>query len=908
MKKFFTLTVMAVVLSVLGANGQTLRKTWDFREGFSQKTVNALKADQEEFGDSKYWRNYEGDATKADDQHFWCASAEAKNENGYACTHNGGNEKVISELDGLKLGFTAAKKFVITYNGAQSPNEYEAEGTPAVGEMIPHGKSYLWLNGKSESITFQAQVNQKIRIGVESHAVNRTKVGEARGISLSASGGTLTPNFEGNPVPTYYTEYSWELSGEDGAIADLTIKSTNGCHIYFIIVGDGDDPDANKSKVAYLTAGDATGEEAYQLLAANSELLVTPIDLSQATLTTEQLAAYDANIVSPALPVDNASVSVLKEAIAFYPILNLNANLYAAWGYGEAVNADMPIAQIKNLKNVLVDEFVEGVDYIFQDELNIVQLSNGDSFTGVKFTGEYFANDDIVVTDGSDEIVAVHAHNLFQNAYVYMPFDKPTDAAMKLMQNAISALKASKSEITKAAAPKITFEYKNLFTNVVMSMASSSYKMGKIYYTTDGTEPTEASTLYTDVLTVTEPTTFKAVAIADGYLLSEVAEAKAEIYSQPATPQFDIDYQDGKTVVSINTENADVDLWYNFSEATDTVNSMKYTEPLVITAPTTLTAFAVAGGMVYSEPATQRVTVKNPVVRIDQIGLFDANATDWQNGGGSTVYYFSWGKNARSMYDKTQEGETTVDPETGDEVTVYPEYDYEYYVPAAQEEGAEPAWEVKSKGQVMIWQSLTAGSDPGNAGGYNPETAGDMLSYAKITSNDIQFGGKASGEPYTGAIQSRVKFAGPFDVATIVGTAAGGSNVGKMLIEVSTDSLNWTAVGDTMKTSTVKRLWKTYVRSYEGTDEVYVRIVQAGGGSSVQIYNMYLLNAGEESTAKQAEYQQEYEEQMSGIETKRVKVAASGIFNLNGMQQNAFGRGLNIVRYSDGQVRKVMVK
>jgi hypothetical protein len=293
------------------------------------------------------------------------------------------------------------------------------------------------------------------------------------------------------------------------------------------------------------------------------------------------------------------------------------------------------------------------------------------------------------------------------------------------------------------------------------------------------------------------------------------------------------------------------------------------------------------------------------VVRQDQIGLFDANAAEYQKGGsGSTIYYFSWGKNARSIYDTASDPiDVEVDPETGDEVPVYAEMPYEFYVPSE-----EAMWEVKSKGQVMIWQSLTAGSDPGNAGGYNPETAGDMLSYAKITSNDIQFGGKASGEPYTGAIQSRVKFAGPFDVATIVGTAAGGSNVGKMLIEVSTDSLNWTAVGDTMKTSTVKRLWKTYVRSYEGTDEVYVRIVQAGGGSSVQIYNMYLLNAGEESTAKQAEYQQEYEEQMSGIETKRVKVAASGIFNLNGMQQNAFGRGLNIVRYSDGQVRKVMVK
>ena len=152
MKKFFTLTLLAVLVS-LGANAQGLRKTWDFRNGFSQKTVNALKADQEEFGDSKYWRNYESDASKADEQHFWNASKEVKNADGYACTHNGGVEKVIEELEGLKINPSNAKKFVITYAGAQAANEFESEGGPALGEMIPHGQSYLWLNGKKETIS-----------------------------------------------------------------------------------------------------------------------------------------------------------------------------------------------------------------------------------------------------------------------------------------------------------------------------------------------------------------------------------------------------------------------------------------------------------------------------------------------------------------------------------------------------------------------------------------------------------------------------------------------------------------------------------------------------------------------------------------------------------------------------------
>ena len=899
MKRFFTLTIMALLLGITAGSAQTLRKTWDFRNGFSQKTVNALAADQEEFGNDKYWRNYEGDATKADDQHFWCASKDAKNATGFACTHNGGQEKVIPELEGLTLGFTAAKKFVITYNGATAPNEFESEGGPALGEPIPHGNSYIWLNGKNETIKFSAAVNQTIKIGVESHAVNRSKLGEARGISLTTSAGSLTLT-KGNAVPTYYTECEWELTGDEGTIAELTIKSTNGCHIYYIIVGEGDDPNANKTKVAYITDGDATEETAYQALSTMENTVVTAIDA--ATLTIDKLQEYHTTVVSPKLSADNAAVSVLKEAIAFVPMLNLNASLYEAWGLGQLPETDLPIAIIANEASPLLT----GIEFLNEDEMgNYIQPTETSEVQGINL-GEYFADDNIVLKGYTTEAVLSHVHNLYHNAYIYLIWaDDANDALKQVLFNAIDVLKDSKSEVTQAPAPKITLNYKNLNTIISLSMASSSLPQPQIFYTLDGTEPTVHSTLYTEPITVTEETVVKAVALADGYLLSAVAEAKTEIFSQPATPVIATTYNDGQTIVTLSCETEGVDIWYNYnSVVNDTTKSMKYTEPLTFALPTDFTAFAVAGQQVYSEPAQQRIVVKNVVVRQDQIGLFDANSADWQNGGGSTVYYFSWGKNAASIYDTTQEGTTTTDPETGDEITVYPERDYSFYVPSDEAD-----WEVKSKGQVMIWQSLSTGSDPGNDGGYNPETAGDIISYAKIINNDIQFGGKTSGEPCTGAIQSRKTWAGPFDVVTHVGTAAGGDNVGRMQVQISKDSITWENLGDEMVTSTVKRLWKSYTRSYEGTDEVYVRIVQNGGGSSVQIYDIYILNQGENSLAIKAQYDAEYEEFTQGITTVATTTSMpAGIYTLSGVRTDRMQQGLNIVVRADGTVQKILVK
>ena len=887
MKRVFTLLAL-VSLVVSGVSAQNLRKTWDFREGFSQKTVNALKADQEEFGDTKYWRNYESDATKADEQHFWNASGDFKNDKGYACTHSGGKETVIPELEGLSLGAKAAKKFVITYNGATKDGY---EGSP--NGKHPYGPSYIWLNGKSETFSFQAKCGQKIRIGVESHSNSQD-----RGISLSTDNGSLEL-VEGNPVPTFYTDCAWELNGDEESVATLTVKTTNGCHIYYIIVGEGDAP-AEKDKVAYLYSGDLAADNAFAALKANEEIDVVPFDVTgdvSSVNTVEGLRAFTATVISSSVPADNAIVPVLKDIIPFVPVLNLNPALYGVWGFGEAVPTNDIFGNILDKKNSLF----ENAEVVEEEDVAGIVFTNGVGITGLKLAGR-FANDAIIATTMSDpEIVAIHAHNIYHNGYIYLPYtvEAAADAypsSLVLLNNAINMLKDSKSDITAVGAPRITVEYKDKNTNVTIEALPSSLPDAQIFYTIDGTDPTLESTKYEGVLNFTEPVTVKAVAIAEGYTLSEVATKEVEIKEQPKTPAISFEAQEGMSVVTITGETEGADLWYNFSEVVDTTKSMKYTEPFILKENKTVTAFAVAGGAVFSEPVSQRVVIKNAVVRIDQVAHFDANKEAWNAKGeeaqsSSTTYYFSWGKSAASIYDET--AEPTIDE---NDSIIYPERDYEFQLPIAE---SGQGWQIRSKGQVMIYQVLSVGKDPGNAEGYNPATSADVSDL--ITANDIQFGGKTSGQPCTGAIESTITFQAPFDILTFIGTASG--NEAKLAIQVSTDGNTWTQTDDTIVVANEKRLWSKYVRSYEGNDQVYVRLTQVGGSTGAQCYDIYVMTAGEKSAELKKQMDEEFESVM-GIENVVVReVKKTGIYNLNGQRLSAPVKGVNII---DG--RKVIIR
>lgn len=57
-----------------------------------------------------------------------------------------------------------------------------------------------------------------------------------------------------------------------------------------------------------------------------------------------------------------------------------------------------------------------------------------------------------------------------------------------------------------------------------------------IYYTTDGTTPSAESTAYSEAITLTETTTFKAIAVKEGSADSHVVTEECE-YVAPADPE-----------------------------------------------------------------------------------------------------------------------------------------------------------------------------------------------------------------------------------------------------------------------------------------------------------------------------------------------------------------------------------
>ncbi len=893
MKKFFTLAVLALIVAT-SISAQSYRK-WDFTS-WSATTIANLQAEATKGVTGGAWSDIEkanGD-NPTDGKCFWSYS----NDNcvGGALTANG---VTIAETDGLVFNssYVNRRSLAIAVNYPST----------SLGEYA--GGQYLWLGGGNAKkasdriLCFtipKVKVGQKITIEAESH-----KPSDARGVSLFVNSVTDDANQIGESFkPTTIAKYTWEdwilpAGVEPTEEVDILVYNTNGCHIYSIEVGNAD----QKSKIAYLYS-DAT-DAALTVAQANENYQVDAIDVKNTSMTADQLQGYDATIIAASIPADNAVVGVLKDAQPWTPIVNLNPALYPVWGYGETINTDMPIiepvdANHKLFRDATLQE---------SDGVSFFMINNGSPVTGLTLSDK-FADDAVVATAVQNpEVVTIHTHNINHNGYIYIPFNGTdvTDDAKTILTNAIQMAAQSKSKITAASQPVIKLTYKNLKTTVNLTCANDK---PSIYYTLDGSTPTEESMLYSEPFEIsTEGIIVKAVAVAEGYTLSEVTSQDIDLRQQMAAPTISMEQVPGSTNVTLSSNQADATIYYNYDGSEDIAKSSIYKEPICISiVGRTIYAFTAAEGFVNSELSSQTVAINNPKVRIDVLAHMDANAAEYNDGSTSTGYYFSWGK-SKTTYNfynpDVYTEETGTDPETGDEkiVKTYTEMNPE------EAKDFENGWMVRSRGQVVDWENLTTGVNYGNSDGYNFATVDDNNPYFPTTKAIVNLAEKNTVPadatfPYNAYIVTTQKFAGPFDVIINVGSIIkpGSQARHNIVLQVATDGniweSNWQTLGDTIKIEDRNRLTSNFTRSYEGAEEVYVRAYLCDNNSKAGFYDIYIANQGEKSL----------ELISTGITEHKANnnKTTTGIYNLNGIRQNGLQRGLNIVVMGDGTIRKVI--
>jgi Bacterial Ig-like domain (group 3)/Chitobiase/beta-hexosaminidase C-terminal domain/FG-GAP-like repeat/Fn3 associated len=150
---------------------------------------------------------------------------------------------------------------------------------------------------------------------------------------------------------------------------------------------------------------------------------------------------------------------------------------------------------------------------------------------------------------------------------------------------------------TQAATPTFSLLVGNYSTAQTVTIADASG--GPIYYTSDGTNPTTSSTLYTGPISVSTTETLKAISSPTTHYTSAISEVVYTITDPPAfsvpggtySTQQSVSLTDGTTGAAI---------YYTTDGSTPGKTSPQYSTPITVVGNMTLNAVALAPGNLFS--------------------------------------------------------------------------------------------------------------------------------------------------------------------------------------------------------------------------------------------------------------------------------------------------------------------
>jgi hypothetical protein len=148
-----------------------------------------------------------------------------------------------------------------------------------------------------------------------------------------------------------------------------------------------------------------------------------------------------------------------------------------------------------------------------------------------------------------------------------------------------------------------------------------------IFYTTDGKDPTSASTQYSEAIEIGRSTKLKAIAIKSGYIDSDIISAEYVLNLPPAaTPVFSL--PDGAFTeikdVEITCSTPGASIYYTTNGSIPTTASTLYTGIMQVGGSKTIKAIAVAAGYSFSEIAYATYSITLPELTYTYQNYVDA--------------------------------------------------------------------------------------------------------------------------------------------------------------------------------------------------------------------------------------------------------------------------------------------